>query len=249
MSIMRELVRHGASINAQNDKGCTILHLVNSATVVDAILHYGPMVNLQDSRGNTPLHLAASPSHNNRKETISLLCQQSALVNSVNDDGLTPLDVVSGHVFLQYLYTEKWWKRCPPTTQAVFNKYHSLLLTCEREHNSELMHLLPEICTTEMPNLRRYANRRRSRYEILSRMGRLSGTHNETYTNTLLGADRHLADLMEAHKHLSDTDRTRLDWLLALCARFLERRILLRTHHGRTSAELKGDDLNQGKLG
>ena len=87
------LLRHGATINKQNNSLNTSLHHAVSSNDINAIsllLRRGASTNIQNDLGSTPLHYATN---NNNTEAIRLLLQHGADVRVKNHLNETPLGV------------------------------------------------------------------------------------------------------------------------------------------------------------
>ena len=99
LELARELLKHGASANAESIRGETSLHIVSrgqfdsqeGACIVQLLLGCGANVNAQDKAGITPLHLA---SYYGRLDIVRALLSQGARVNTKGELGQTALHLV-----------------------------------------------------------------------------------------------------------------------------------------------------------
>ena len=95
--VVELLLRHGAQVDDQEDRGLTALHLAADngySKVVALLLQYNASVDVQDCRGQTPLHwvaihhMAASQRY---LDVGVLLLERGAQVDAQDYDGETPL--------------------------------------------------------------------------------------------------------------------------------------------------------------
>jgi len=87
------LLDKGASVNAANSDGGTLLHLAANHghdELTEALIVRGANVNAQDKQGNTPLHLAAIGDHD---KTVRKLIAGGAKSDIRNANGKTPADI------------------------------------------------------------------------------------------------------------------------------------------------------------
>jgi ankyrin repeat protein len=86
--IVKELLKHGAQVNAVNTEGRTSLHYAfghidNNIEIIQILLEYGAHINAQDKDGNTPLHLAVLYGS---LEAVEILIKNNADVTIKNND-------------------------------------------------------------------------------------------------------------------------------------------------------------------
>lgn len=97
--IISELINNGASVNAPDDHGRSVLHSAISGNAYDAkvisLLQYDVDINLVDSSGNTPLMYALI--HKRRERVALKLIELDATINAVNDRGYTALSYASSN--------------------------------------------------------------------------------------------------------------------------------------------------------
>jgi ankyrin repeat protein len=101
LEVARSLLELKADVNALNDEGSTPLHQASQGRrggdpdivqLVRLLLDNGADLHARDNYGNTPLYFAAARGY---LEVTRTLLELKADVNSLNKDGLTPLQRVS----------------------------------------------------------------------------------------------------------------------------------------------------------
>lgn len=94
--IIKELLRHGASVRVFNKRGETPLHVAlmkeKKLEIIQDILKYGADVNVADADGNTAIFKVLYHKHDNL-EVIKELLRHGACVKVTNKFGQTPLYV------------------------------------------------------------------------------------------------------------------------------------------------------------
>lgn len=88
IKLMKELIRHGANVNAREDKGwtplmCASCHINGNIEIVKILIEAGANVNARDGEGWTPLMIA---SHFGQIEIIRVLLESGADINSIRDN-------------------------------------------------------------------------------------------------------------------------------------------------------------------
>ncbi|XP_046388168.1 26S proteasome non-ATPase regulatory subunit 10-like [Ischnura elegans] len=90
------LLDQGADANAQDERGATPLHRAASKGIISVmeslVVKGDARINVADSYGNTPLHLACEE---DRGEAALFLVSHGALIDAVNKEKLTPLQLAS----------------------------------------------------------------------------------------------------------------------------------------------------------
>lgn len=84
------LIDHGADVNAQNDQGTTLLHILIDPEFVPVVVSAGGDLEAKDSQGYTPL-MAALSRPDDSLEMVRALLGGGADPNARNDDGQTVL--------------------------------------------------------------------------------------------------------------------------------------------------------------
>ena len=97
---VKNLLKHGAHVNLQDNDGQTVLHHAafrGHSDVMKELLDSKADVNARDNNSKTALHHAASRGHS---DVMQMLLDRKADVNAIDDDGYTPLHCAAknGHV-------------------------------------------------------------------------------------------------------------------------------------------------------
>ncbi len=87
---VRTMLANGADINAVNDEGVTILHIVTDPDAVSLLVGKGANVEARDKRGWTPL-LMQTNNQENGPDVVAALLAHGADPNAVGNDGETAL--------------------------------------------------------------------------------------------------------------------------------------------------------------
>ena len=93
ITLVKQLLRKRASINAKDMHGKTPMHYAaayGNTDLVKLLWENGARVDAEDDAGNTPLHCAITFREDER-EVINMLCDYGAKVNAQNKLGQTPL--------------------------------------------------------------------------------------------------------------------------------------------------------------
>ncbi len=84
------LIDHGADVNAKNDQGITLLHILIDPEFVPVVVSAGGDLEARDLQGYTPL-MAALSRPDDSFEMVRALLEGGADPNARNDDGQTVL--------------------------------------------------------------------------------------------------------------------------------------------------------------
>ena len=97
------LIKRGAIVDTQNDKGETALHIASEKCHINYIKYIlgeaKAKVGIRDKKGDTVLHKAAGAKEEQFQETIRILIkyfkEQKVEIDILNDENLTPLHMAS----------------------------------------------------------------------------------------------------------------------------------------------------------
>lgn len=101
LEVAKVLVKHGALIDARDNRKCTPLHVVaftegrSDFGIAELLINHGANVNARDISGLTPLHGAAIYG---RTPLAQLLIKNGAKVTAKDNKGLTPLHYTSEYI-------------------------------------------------------------------------------------------------------------------------------------------------------
>jgi ankyrin repeat protein len=90
-AIFRMLVAAGADVNAANDEGITLLHIIATPEPITQIMAAGGNLEARDKHGRTPLLVQMTEP--DREDVIEALIHAGADVNARDKDGKTALDL------------------------------------------------------------------------------------------------------------------------------------------------------------
>jgi ankyrin repeat protein len=105
LPLARALIRHGASVNAQDHGGWTALHFAAQEyrpELVRLLVQSGADLSLRDENGNSPLWAAVMHSRG-RTEVARLLLEHGAALDQANNHGVSARDIASSSESLQPL--------------------------------------------------------------------------------------------------------------------------------------------------
>lgn len=90
--ILQLLLHHGADINARNDEGVTLLHILTDPDAVPLLVRHGADLEARDARGWTPLLMQAGEQQNG-SDVVAALLACGADVNAIGNRGETALSM------------------------------------------------------------------------------------------------------------------------------------------------------------
>ncbi|TDK39550.1 ankyrin repeat domain-containing protein [Rhizobium deserti] len=88
-AIFRMLIANGADVNAANDEGITLLHIIADPAPVAEVVAAGGNLEARDKDGRTPL--LVNMTEPDREDVIEALIEAGANVNARSHDGKTAL--------------------------------------------------------------------------------------------------------------------------------------------------------------
>ncbi|XP_037295422.1 ankyrin-3 isoform X4 [Manduca sexta] len=143
ISVVEELLKRGATVDAATKKGNTALHiacLAGQESVARALLAAGAKADAQSAAGFTPLYMAAQENH---AGCVKMLLAAGASQTLATEDGFTPLAVAmqQGHdrVVAELLESDTRGKVRLPALHiaAKKNDVKAATLLLENEHNPD----------------------------------------------------------------------------------------------------------------
>ncbi|MBY3186663.1 ankyrin repeat domain-containing protein [Rhizobium laguerreae] len=90
--ILELLLANGADINARNDEGISILHIITDPEAVNLLMEKGADIEARDNRGRTPL-IVQMLNRQNGPDVIAALIENGADPNAKDDSGVTAFDI------------------------------------------------------------------------------------------------------------------------------------------------------------
>ena len=97
LKVVKELIKNGANVDAQNKYGGTALHTAawngHLEVVQELVRRHPDLVHTRDKRNMTPLHSASCGHTVIHVEMAKELLRHGADVTAVNVDNQTPLDI------------------------------------------------------------------------------------------------------------------------------------------------------------
>ncbi|MBY5549625.1 ankyrin repeat domain-containing protein [Rhizobium leguminosarum] len=90
--ILELLLANGADINARNDEGISILHIITDPEAVNLLVEKGADIEARDNRGRTPL-IVQMLNRQNGPDVIAALLKNGANPDAKDDSGVTALDI------------------------------------------------------------------------------------------------------------------------------------------------------------
>ncbi len=90
--ILDLLLANGADINAKNDEGVTILHIITDPDAVDVLIRKGAQIETRDKDGRTPLVMQAGEQQNG-PDVVGALLAHGADPNAKDNEGETALSL------------------------------------------------------------------------------------------------------------------------------------------------------------